>query len=234
MRKNSLNRRRMLSTGMALASTCVLPGKVGSVITAQHDAVNEGVEIDHIESEELYDDIMREHMIAGHAPFRADFLAWLDDASSRFVRPVTAHPVSPWSIELRSPGLHPALTICLARSNQINVYVMWDDICWDILISLDVYADQVPDGACWRDTLRSPEAQRHQPTINAWFEVVLNWFNQQLAPATHLALYGRSADKQIESWTLAELARDDNQLRLNRPLNGNCLRHLLPLWTNEA
>lgn len=66
--------------------------------------------------------------------------------------------------------------------------------------------------ACWREE---------------GFEPLLDWVRDELAVATHLALYG---DDEF-TWTTASLARNGMLIRANSPVadDRKRLRHLLPL-----
>ena len=147
---------------------------------------------------------------------------------------------TPSCTELRVPGLHPALGIKLHGNTDINVFVIWRDVFWDILVSMDVYAEPAPDGSGWRNNLLVPEAQRLHPTREAcWredgFEWLLRWLNDELAPATHLALCGGDGCYQGEGWTAARLVRDDMLPRTGRPdARNGPLWELLPLHAARA
>ena len=132
----------------------------------------------------------------GHAPFRAAFLAWLDGAAERFAFPVAVTSDSPDHTELRIEGLHPALWFSLGHAGGIDVGVTWDDVCWDLLTCPDVYAHEQPGGS-WHNMLMRPEYPLDHPSIEAaWrsdgFEPLLDWVNDELAPATHLGLWHSS------------------------------------------
>ena len=175
-----------------------------------------------------------------HAPFRAAFLDWLRGASGRFALPVSAHATSTSQTELQVPGLHPALEIVLHGNTDINIFVTWKGECWDILASMDVYAEQAADGFGWQNELLIPEAKRLHPTQEAcWcedgFEWLLKWVNTELSSATHLALYGGEGCYEGNGWTAAHLARDGLLLPTGRPLLSNgSLRELLPLHAIRA
>ena len=114
------------------------------------------------------------------------------------------------------------------------VLITWRDVFWDILVSMDVYAEPAPDGSGWRNDLLVPEARRLHPTREAcWhedgFEWLLRWLNDELAPATHLAPYGDDGCYQGEGWTAARLVCDGMLPRTGRPAASNGpLRGLLP------
>ena len=174
---------------------------------------------------------------AFHAPFRAAFLEWLCDASGRFVLPVEADTTSSSRTELHVPNLNPAIKIVLDGNTNINVHVMWRNVFWDSLASMDVYAKEMADDSAWRNELLIPEARRLHPTQEAcWredgFEWLLKWFNSELAPATHLALFGGEECYEGVDWTSAHLVRDGNLITSGISIESHrSLRELLPLFT---
>ena len=165
-----------------------------------------------------------------HELFRGEFRGWLGMAHDRFSRPVALVENTPSTTTLHVPGLHPALTIDLVDVGDINVHVTWSDVCWDILASFDVMAEAV-DGIGWRNILFVPDAQVPRVSREAcWtvdgFEPLLQWFNEQLVPATHLALCG----SEDGGWTAARLVQDGGFHPLWKPIDGcRHIRHLLPL-----
>lgn len=235
MSQQRLDRRHMLSGGLALASTCMVTGKAGAVSPVEDTAAGLArVELLEISEREIFG-MSPAEAAACHAPFRAAFLAWLGEASGRLALPVSVDTTTPSSTGLRVPGLHPALDITLSREASINVYVEWHDVCWDILVSLDVYATPEPDGFGWRNALQIPEAQHLHFTREAcWrqdgFEWLLRWLNDDLAAATHLALWGGDYCYQGGDWTAAQLVRDGLLLRSGKLIaNSKAIRELLPL-----
>jgi len=227
MNETKLGRREALSGGLAAVFTAV-PDAAGSQGRSMANAVLTYKDQAVMEADDY------------HVPFRAAFLAWLREASGRFALPVSAHATSTSQTELHVPGLHPALDIVLQDNTDINVFVTWKDVCWDILASMDVYAELAADGFGWRNELLIPEAKRLHPTQEVcWredgFEWLLKWFNADLAPATHLALYGGDGCYEGGGWTAAHLARDGMLLPSGRPLASNgSLRGLLPLHAIRA
>jgi hypothetical protein len=227
MNETKLGRREALSGGLAAVFTAAPDtagrqgrGTANAVLTDQGEGVM-GAD-------------------ARHAPFRAAFLTWLREVSGRFALPVSAHATSSSQTELHVPGLHPALSIVLQGDTDINIFVTWKDVCWDILASMDVYAELATDGFGWQSTLLIPEARRLHPTQEAcWredgFEWLLTWLNGALAPATHLALYGGEGCYEGDGWTAAHLVRDGLLLPSGTPLLSNgSLRELLPLHAIKA
>lgn len=248
MDNKRLDRRRALSGGLAFAAACAVAVEAGALPpspspAADGDGGPVGAElvmpVEFDDREFLGPDPAEE--AARHAPFRAAFLAWLGEASGRFALPVAADAVAaaPYT-DLRVPGLHPAVEITLYGDTDINVFATWGGVCWDIVASMDVYAKPAPDGPGWRNELLIPEARRLRPTHEAcWredgFEGLLRWFNEELAPATHLALYGGDGCYQGEGWTSADLARDGVLMRSGWPVAGDhSLRELLPLHAARA
>ena len=232
-----LGRRRMIGGGLALALTCRMSTKVEA---SPKLLTNGDSDLIEIAIEEVEEDVVfgpdAAELAASHAPFRTAFVDWLGEAQGRFALPVSVQAASPSYTVLRVPGLHPALEIALQSDTEINVYVTWKDVCWDIVFCSDVFADRVQDGAGWHDPTLLPEARRIYPTRDAcWrdvgFEQLLDWFDNELAPATHLALYGGEECDEGHDWTAAYLARDGMLLRSKRPIKNNGpLRHLLPLY----
>ena len=171
----------------------------------------------------------------GHAPFRAAFLAWLDGAAERFAFPVAVTSDSPDHTELRIEGLHPALWFSLGHAGGIDVGVTWDDVCWDLLTCPDVYAHEQPGGS-WHNMLMRPEYRLDHPSIEAaWrsdgFEPLLDWINDELAPATHLGLWHSSPGGA----TWARLVWDGQAMLGGRPCKcSNTPVHLLPLHAGPA
>ncbi len=155
---------------------------------------------------------------SSHALFRAAFLAWFDEASARFALPVSVDLASAFSIELRVRGLHPAIWIVLTQDWSIDVGVEWDDVFWDLLVSMDAAPEPLPDGG-WENAMLIPEARTSHPTPEAiWhadgFEELLTWINGELAPATHVGVWQVSGG----GCTWAHLIRDGVDLRTGRPL----------------
>ena len=120
-----------------------------------------------------------------------------------------------WACTLRSP-------IRLVATHRSVCSCNLKDVFWDIVASMDA-SEQVPDGPGWHNAWFIPEAQRLHPTREVCcradgFENLLEWFKDELAPATHLALYGEE-----DGWTSAHLARDGMLLRGNyHPNKARC------------
>lgn len=173
---------------------------------------------------------------ASHAPFRAAFLAWLDGAAERFALPVVADVAPPAHTELRVSGVHPAIWVSLGYDGGIDVGVDWDGVWWDLLASMDVDARPMPDGAGWENAFVLPEARLVHPTREAaWrtdgFEPLLDWVNDELAPATHLALWCTEGGGATWAW----LVRDGAVVRTGRPIAADGPPvHLLPVHAAGA
>lgn len=227
MSRMKVRRREVLLGSLAAALTAAPYGDGGQGGRMADDALIESVE-DAMEAE------------ASHAPFRAAFLNWFREVSGRVALPAFIRAASPGQTELHVPGLHPALSIILGGNFEINVFVEWKGICWDILTSMDVHAELAEDGTGWQSTLLIPEAMRLHSTQEAcWredgFEWLLKWLNEDLASATHLALYGGEGCYEDTGWTSAHLARDGILVHSGRPILSNGpLRELLPLHSIET
>ena len=221
MNESKLGRRGALSSG--LAAVLIAPDAAGIGGRSVFQSFLPQEDQDQVEAN------------GRHKAFRAAFQAWLGESSGRLALPVSVHAISESQTELRVPGLHPAIDIVLNGDTDINVFVTWKQVCWDILASMDVYAELVTDGVGWHCTLLIPEARRLHPTQEAcWredgFEWLLTWLNDEVASATHLALYGGEGCYEGTGWTSAHLARNGLLLRSGSPLLRNGpLRELLPL-----
>ena len=231
MSQTHLDRRRVLSGGLALASACIVAGRAGAVSPMEDAAADlPRVELVEISEREIFG-LSAAEAAACHAPFRAAFLAWLGEASGRLALPFSLDTATP-----SCSGLHPALEITLDKQTNINVYVQWRGVCWDILTSMDVYAKPEPDASGWRNSLLIPEARHLHLTREAcWrqdgFEWLLRWLNDDLATATHLALCGGGDCYGKGDWTSAHLVRDGLLVPSGKPVgNSRWVRELLPLY----
>ncbi len=87
MSQTRLDRRRVLSGGLALASACVVAGRAGAVSPMEDSAADRAsVELEEIGECEIAG-MSAAEAAARHAPFRAAFLAWLGEASGRLALP---------------------------------------------------------------------------------------------------------------------------------------------------
>ena len=232
MNQNRPGRRRALTGALAFASLGIVPGGAGA---SSASIGREEGEYEYLDFAAMEAEADREAALL-HGPFRAEFLAWLRDAAARFAKPVRAEADTPFTTRLHVPGLQPALDIVLSGDTDINVWVMWEGRCWDILASMDVYPSMLRDGSGWVNGGFIPEAQRPHPTREAcWrqdgFESLLDWFNAELLPATHLALIGGSGCDDVTGWTAAHLVKDGLVARTGRPVETDSpfLWHLVPL-----
>lgn len=239
MNRAHLGRRFALSGGLA-ASACLVAGAATAARPVEVDAaVAEGKFLDWdaiTVSEECYTSTGPTQ----HAPFRAAFLTWLEEASGRFAVPVQADTAADAQTWLRIPGLHPGIEIVLAWDHDISVYVTHPSGLWDVLASMDVFAEPAPCGSGWHNDLFVPEAQRVHPSVEAcWredgFETLLTWVNSRLVPATHVALHGEMDAEGLTRWSDVHLVRDGIDMRSGRPFKaGHHLRALLPLHATRA
>ena len=235
MSQTHLDRRRVLSGGLAFASTCMVAGRTGAVSPTEDAAADlPGIQLQVLSDREVFG-LSAAEAAACHAPFRAAFLTWLSEASGHLALPLSVETAVACCTDLHVPGLHPALEIRLDGDRGINVFVQWRGVCWDILTSMDVYATPAPDGFGWRNTLLIPKAQHLHLTQEAcWqengFECLLRWLNDDLATATHLALCGGDDCYGGEDWTSSHLVRDGLLVPSGKPVgNSSSLRELLPL-----
>lgn len=227
MNQNWPGRRRALTGALAFACMGIAPGGAGAVVpgsTAREEGEHEYLDFAAMEA-----DADRE-ATAAHAPFRAEFLAWFEEASTRFARPVSVREEEPWFTTLHVPGLHPAVGIGLGRDTYVSVWAEAGPRSRNTLACMDVCALQAADGSGWLNGRAAPEAQCLHPTREAcWrqegFEALLHWFNAELAPATHLAIHGST------DFSAAGLMRDG--VHVTTGLlgdDGKPPRRLLPLY----
>jgi hypothetical protein len=227
MYKRKLGRREALSGSLA-AFVAPAPSSDGHLVTPTLPAITAEAEPGLLVAD------------ARHAPFRAAFHSWLSAASKRFALPVSAHAVSPSRIDLRVPGLHPAIEVAIANDHTIDVYVIWKGIFWDSLAWLGAIPKPMADGTGWQDQLRLPEARRLHPTQEAcWredgFESLLRWINDHLAAATHFVLLGGDDCYEGEDWTAAHLVRDGLVLPWEKHLSlFSAVRETIPLYAFKA
>ena len=228
-----LDRRRTLSGGMALVSACMLPRRTSSA-----PALSEPHATD-VEDVEARDRMKRyiawrecpEQQALWHAPFQAEFLAWLAESSDRFALPVSVD-VSPTWTSLYAAGVNPRLMIYPHGRSGISVSMLHNG-GGRTFVSFYVNAEEMADGAGWRNKVFLPQPQRiHATREKCWredcFEIFLDWFNNDLVPATHIALYGEDEDDESR-WSEARLLRDGCDARTRRPAPAGGLRALLPL-----
>lgn len=221
MSRKTLGRRGALSGGLAVV-LATAPGSSG------------GEGITHAAPAHQAQDVAREN--AGHSPFLAAFLAWLSTASGRLVLPASVDMAVPSCSELRVQGVHPAIQILFPQNCEIAVNVEWEGVDWDQLVWLDVYEEPGSGGIGWINGVLFPEFQVVHPTREAlWradvFEPLLTWINEDLAYATHLAIWG-IADRA----TWARLVHDGKVLRSRWTIeaNGGTPAHLLPVHGYQA
>ena len=220
-----LGRRTAMSGGVAAVAAALADCQ--PALSQTRSSVQPAPEDDAGEPSPGLDDVRD---ASSHAPFRAAFLAWFDEASARFALPVSVDLASASSTELRVRGLHPAIWIAITHDWSIDVGVEWDGVSWDLLASMDVVPKPLPDGG-WGNAMLIPEARSSHPTPEAiWradgFEELLTWINGELAPATHVGVWQISGG----GCTWARLIRDGADLRTGRPLTPeDAPDHLLAL-----
>lgn len=168
---------------------------------------------------------------ARHLPFLAAFLDWLRTESGRLVLPVVADMATPSRGKLRIQGIHPAICIPLDGCHEINASAVWEGEGWDGLLWLDADEKPGPGDVGWINGGFRPEFQVVHPTREAlWradvFEPLLTWINEDLAHATHLALW-----EMLSGATWARLVRDGKVLGTGWTLeeNGGTPAYLLPV-----
>lgn len=212
MSRRKLGRRGALSGGLA-AVLAALPG--GGDDGAPHAGLT------HQDQKVAQDN-------AHPPPFLVAFLGWLHTESGRLVLPVAVDMAVPLRAELRVQGVHPAIRIPLYRHCEINVEVMWEEKYRNALLWLDAHEERGPDGVGWINSGLYSGLEIIHPTREAlWradvFEPLLTWINEDLAQATHLAMWetdGSAAwarllrDGKVLSrgWTLEEREESPSHL----------------------
>jgi len=163
--------------------------------------------------------------------FLAAFRDWLRTESGRFALPASVDTASSLEVQLKVAGVHPVIHIPLSDYTEINVSVVWEEEHWDALLWLDAHEEPGPGGVGWVSGDLPPEYQVVHPTLEAiWraevFEPLLTWINEDLAHATHLAMW-----EVPNRATWARLVRDGRVVRRGWTLeeNGGTPAHLLPV-----
>lgn len=235
MQRMKLGRRGVFAGSLA-ASACLLTGATRAGPPRGLEA--DGTLLDCVEPIRDADREMAED-IARHAPFRAAFVEWLGEASGRFALPVLADTSVDGYTYLRVAGLHPAVDIVLSSDHDINVHVVRDGMLLDILASMDVFAVPADCGVGWRNSLFIPGVGQVHPTVEAcWredgFEELLRWVNDELVPATQLAVYGPEGDRGA-GWIEVRLAWNGIDMRPRQVMEDRrFLREVLPLHANRV
>ncbi len=170
------------------------------------------------------------------SPFLAAFLVWLSTESGRIALPVSVDMAVPSCSKLHVQGVHPAIQILFPQNCDIAINIEWEGVDWDQLLWLDVDEEPGPGGIGWINGIAFPEFQVVYPTREAlWradmFEPPLTWINEDLAYATHFAVWG-IADRA----TWARLVHDGKVLRSHWTIenNGGTSVHLLPVHGYQA
>lgn len=124
-------------------------------------------------------------------PIQRAFFVWLDEVRADLPVPLV---VKRRTDEALSFAIGDTWPILAGRLNgyELEVYVEYADVWWDILVSHYVVVQRTPDGyvchAC------PPGHQKLYPTRDAlWrgelFELFRDWLTTDFAPATHLGLF---------------------------------------------
>ena len=146
------------------------------------------------------------------------FLSWLEGNRSRLAVDIVLGKRTDTVQEFTFAGINRAIRGEL-NTYEVEVWVIYRDDCWDILLDLDAEPKRVPGGyICDRCF---PEAQRvfaDRPALwtDHLFEGLLEWVNDSLARAKWLALHG-----DPESATWARLLPGDDP---SQTLGGGGLR----------
>ncbi len=120
------------------------------------------------------------------------FLSWLDMNHERFDVKIRLGARTDAVQEFSFAGIVGAISGAVTPY-EINVYVIHEGDCWDLLLSLDAYPKRTRGGFFCADC--APDARAFFPDRPAlWadhlFEPLLQWVNESLATAKWLALFG--------------------------------------------
>jgi hypothetical protein len=99
----------------------------------------------------------------GPSPFQEAFLAWFREEQNRFRLPVSVGAVTSTRIEMRIPGLHPAIYRSIEDHSEINVFVEWEGVGWDQLLWLFADEEPGPGGVGWMDDSVCDSAWKKDP-----------------------------------------------------------------------
>jgi len=118
------------------------------------------------------------------------FIAWLYENKHRFCYQPQIHRRTDRIIEMSFAGIHPAVTVILARG--IDIPVMRRNECVDLLASFET--DPARDATGYYCTLcaacdRQYFATREALWVAEIFEPFLDWVNDQLADANFLEIF---------------------------------------------
>ncbi len=149
------------------------------------------------------------------------FLTWYAEQQAHFPLPLQYLRRKDNAIEFSALGLHPALGFSLT-SWEMNVYVEWQGVFWDFLISLEAVPYHSVNGyfcdLCKVDS-RVLFPSREAVWQDHLFDPFLKWLNDTLLPAKWLGLYGGVE----QGCTWAELLTEPDPKATE----------VLPLWLPE-
>jgi hypothetical protein len=125
------------------------------------------------------------------------FLNWLRTNRSRFPFQPRVVGCGKNGIDFELRGVTPVLKFFFSSRSisGISIAVMWQGKCWDLIGDFDVAEERTDKG--WMCRLDLPDKRQYWPTreelwIEHCFERFLAWCNNELAPASWLALYAYS------------------------------------------
>ena len=121
------------------------------------------------------------------------FLSWLEENRDRFAVEIRLGARTDEVQEFSFAGINRAIEGALT-SDEINVYAIHDNDCWDILLSVDAEPKRAHGGGffCERCLTDARRAFADRPALWAdhLFDPLLEWVNEDLARAKWLALDG--------------------------------------------
>lgn len=140
-------------------------------------------------------------------PIQRAFSVWLDEVRADLPVPLVVKRRTDEAVSFAIGDTWPILAGRL-NGYELEVYVKYADVSWDIIISLWVVVQRTPEGYVCSACL--PGHQKLYPTRDAlWrgelFELFRDWLTTDFAPATHLGLF--HSEKGGATW--AKLLKSD-------------------------
>lgn len=120
------------------------------------------------------------------------FIEWLELNRQKFICPPRITRRTDRFIEFEFVGLTPMLSGVLVRDGGLSVAVMYEGVCWDLIVDIGLAESRTEHG--YTNLFYLPEAQQYCPDrqslwVGEVFQPFLEWCNTTLAQANWLALY---------------------------------------------
>ncbi len=127
-------------------------------------------------------------------PFvQRNFIEWLEMNRQHFISAPRITRRTVRVIEFEFVGLTSMLSGVQVRDGGLSVAVMYDGVCWDLIVDIGLAESRSKHG--YTNLFYLPEMRKYYPDRQAlWvgevFQPFLEWCNATLAQANWLALYG--------------------------------------------